>query len=127
MHYASCACLNRCRKKFAKAHMQFPEELCISSIRTANVFNCGSPTKGLLVSLLSLIIIIEALPGADCHLSEFKRSCVGALSMFHVAMHVAVRNLKKGCRSLRFHFKCCRYFFGHVTRQNLPWQSLVII
>ena len=29
---------------------------------------------------------------------NFKRSCVGDLSMFHIDVTVAVRNLKKGCR-----------------------------
>ena len=56
---------------------------------------------------------------------NFKRSRVGALSMFHVAVTVAVGNLKKGCRLWRFHFKCCRYFLGHVACRNLPWQSLL--
>ena len=55
---------------------------------------------------------------------NFKRSRVGALTMFHVALTVAVGNLKKGCRLSRFHFKCCRYFLGHVACRNLPWQSV---
>ena len=50
---------------------------------------------------------------------NFKRS----LSMFHVAVTVAVGNFKLGCRLSRFHFKCCRYFIGHVACRNLPWQS----
>ena len=54
---------------------------------------------------------------------NFKRSRVGVLSMFHVAVNVAVGNLKKGRRLFRFHFKCCRYFLGHVACRNLPWQS----
>ena len=29
-----------------------------------------------------------------------------------------------GCLLLRFHFTCCRYFLGHVTCRNLPWQGL---
>ena len=55
---------------------------------------------------------------------HFKRSRVGGLSMFHVAVTVAVGNLMKGCRLSRFHFKCCRYFVGHVACRNLPLQSL---
>ena len=50
-----------------------------------------------------------------------KRSRVGALSIFHVA----VGNLKKGCRLSRFLFKCCRYFLGRVACRNLPWQRLL--
>ena len=46
---------------------------------------------------------------------KFKRSRVGALTMFHVALTVAVGNLKKGCRLSRFHFKCCRYLLGHAA------------
>ena len=67
--------------------------------------------------------------GGGCHVAclNFKRSRVGALSMFHVAVTVAVGNLKKGCRLSPFHFKCCRYFLGHVACRNLPWQSLVDI
>ena len=42
---------------------------------------------------------------------NFKRSRVGASSVFHVAVTVAVGNLKKGCCLSRFHFKCCRYTF----------------
>ena len=39
---------------------------------------------------------------------NFKRSRVptGVLSMFHIAVTVAVGNLKKGCCLSRFHFKC---------------------
>ena len=44
--------------------------------------------------------------------------------MFHVAVTVAVGNLKKGCRLSRFHFNCCHYFLGHVAFRNLPWKSL---
>ena len=34
-------------------------------------------------------------------------------------------NLVEGGRRLsRFHFRLCRYFLGHVTCQNLPWQGL---
>ena len=33
-------------------------------------------------------------------------------------------NLKKGCCLSQFHFTCCRYFLGHVSCRNLPWQSL---
>ena len=29
-----------------------------------------------------------------------------------------------GCLFLRFHFTRCRYFLGHVTCWNLPWQGL---
>ena len=25
---------------------------------------------------------------------------------------------------MRFHFTLCRYFLGHFTRRNLPWQGL---
>ena len=53
-----------------------------------------------------------------------KKSRVGALSMFHVAVTVAVGNLTLACRLSRFHFECCRYFLGHVACRNLPWQSL---
>ena len=28
-----------------------------------------------------------------------------------------------GCLLSRFHFTCCRYFLGHVTCWNLPWQG----
>ena len=58
---------------------------------------------------------------------NFKRSRVGALSMFHAAVTVAVGNLKKGCRLSRFHFKCCRYFLGYVACWNLRWQSLLVV
>ena len=35
------------------------------------------------------------------------------------------RNLAEGgCLLSRFHFTCSRYFLGHVTCQNLPWQGL---
>ena len=35
------------------------------------------------------------------------------------------RNLAEGgCLLSWFHFTCCRYFLGHVTRRNLPWQGL---
>ena len=44
--------------------------------------------------------------------------------MFHAAVTVVVGNLKKGCRLLRFQFKCCRYFLGHMACRNLPWQNL---
>ena len=84
--------------------------------------------------LLKLILITRvALPGRGGGQAEgdsritclnFKRSCVGALSMFHVAVTVAVGNLKKGCHLSRFYFKCCLYFLGHVACRNLPWQSL---
>ena len=68
----------------------------------------------------------EALPGKGSCVTclNFQRSRAGALSMFHVTVNVAVGNLKKGCRLLWFHFKCCRYFLGHVACWNLPWQSL---
>ena len=36
---------------------------------------------------------------------NFKRSRVGALTKIHVAVTVAVGNLKKGCCLSRFHFK----------------------
>ena len=55
---------------------------------------------------------------------KFKRSRVGALTMFHVALTVAVGNLKKGCRLSRFHFKCCHYLLGHVACQNLDFDSM---
>ena len=54
---------------------------------------------------------------------NFKRSRVGVMSMFHVAGTIAVGNLKKGRRLSRFHFKCCRYFLGHVACQNLPCRA----
>ena len=38
------------------------------------------------------------------------------------------RNLAEGgCRLSRFHFRLCRYFLGHVTRRNLPWQGLLYV
>ena len=40
--------------------------------------------------------------------------------------HVAVGNLKKGCRLLRFHFNCCRYFLGHVACCRCPLRNLSI-
>ena len=55
---------------------------------------------------------------------NFKRSRVGALTMFHVALTVAVGNLKKGCRLSRFHFKCCRYLLGHVACRNLDFDFM---
>ena len=37
------------------------------------------------------------------------------------------RNLAEGaCRLLRFHFRPCRYFLGHVSCRNLPWQDLLL-
>ena len=54
---------------------------------------------------------------------NFERSRVGVLSMFHVAVTVAVGNLKKGCRLSRFHIKCHRYFLGYVACRNSPWQT----
>ena len=30
-----------------------------------------------------------------------------------------------GCLSSRFHCTHCRYFLGHVTCRNLPWQGLI--
>ena len=51
---------------------------------------------------------------------NFNRSRLGALSMCHVAVTVPIGNLKKGCRLLRFHFKSCSYFLGHVACWNLP-------
>ena len=61
----------------------------------------------------------------DSHVAclNFKRSCVGDLSMFHIDVTVAVRNLKKGCHLSRFHFKCCHYFLGHGACQNLPGRA----
>ena len=32
---------------------------------------------------------------------------------------------KGGCLLSRFPFRCCRYFLGHVTCRNLPWQGLI--
>ena len=37
------------------------------------------------------------------------------------------RNLAEGaCRLLRFHFRPCRYFLGHISCRNLPWQDLLL-
>ena len=59
---------------------------------------------------------------------NFKTSCVGVYNnAFHLLL--ALPSLSQfgqgGCLLSRFHFMHCRYFLGHVTCQNLPWQGLL--
>ena len=57
------------------------------------------------------------------------------LKMSHVSVYpffVAYSQLRSHCHNFagvscllwQFHFTLCRYFLGHVTCWNLPWQGL---
>ena len=54
-----------------------------------------------------------------------------AKALFFVAYSQLCRhchNLAEGgCLLSQFHFTLCRYFLGHVTYQNLPWQGLFTV
>ena len=59
---------------------------------------------------------------------NFKRSRVGGLSTFHIAMTVAVGNLKKGCRLSRFwpieHKPCTKLLGVHID-EMLTWDDQI--
>ena len=56
--------------------------------------------------------------GGPCHLSEFYKVSCWFFVNVHVAVIVAVGNLKKGCHLSKFHFKCCRYFLIYPSRAS---------
>ena len=48
--------------------------------------------------------------------------CLSLIVGFAVTVAIWPREVVS-CRD--FHFTCCRYFWGHVACQNLPWQGLM--
>ena len=63
--------------------------------------------------------------GGGSHVARlnFKTSCVGVYKCLLLIVSFAV-TVAIWPREVVSHFTVCRYFFGHVTCWNLPWQGL---
>ena len=71
-------------------------------------------------------IINYALAGS---LSHFAYTRVSGVTRKHGKTAVKTKTKEKSgmlsyTNSLQFHFTLCRYFLGHVSCRNLPWQDL---